>query len=85
MNSPIQGTAADIMKIAMNDVDRKLDEGGYDARVVLQVHDELLVEVADAQADEVMKLVEETMENAAKLRVRLEADAHTGKSWLEAK
>ena len=85
MNSPIQGTAADIMKIAMNEVDRRLAQGGYDARIVLQVHDELLVEVADAQAEAVRELVAETMKHAATLKVALETDAHIGKSWLEAK
>jgi DNA polymerase I len=66
-------------------VERKLAEGGYDARIVLQVHDELLIEVNDAQAQEVKTLVQETMRDAADLRVTLETDAHIGKSWLEAK
>ena len=85
MNSPIQGTAADIMKIAMNEVDKRLALEGYDARIVLQVHDELLIEVADEQAEKVKQLVADAMRHAASLRVTLETDAHIGKSWLEAK
>ena len=85
MNSPIQGTAADIMKIAMINVNRELKKHGLDARIVLQVHDELLVEVRENQAEETARLVTETMKNAADLKVTLEVDAHIGKSWLEAK
>lgn len=85
MNSPIQGTAADIMKIAMINVNKALKEGGYDARIVLQVHDELLVEVKVEQAEKVKTLVAETMKNAAQLKVVLEVDAHIGPNWLEAK
>lgn len=85
MNSPIQGSAADIMKIAMLNVKKALIEGGYDARIVLQIHDELLIEVKDDQAEEVKKLVENVMKNAVSLKVNLEVDAHIGKSWLQAK
>lgn len=85
MNSPIQGTAADIMKLAMVEVDRKLVEYGYDARIVLQVHDELLVEVKEEDAEAVRELMISTMKNVANLSVSLEVDAHIGKTWLSAK
>ncbi|MDR1765078.1 MAG: DNA polymerase I [Lachnospiraceae bacterium] len=85
MNSPIQGTAADIMKIAMIAVDRALRDGGYRSRIVLQVHDELLVEAPEEEAELVKRLLEENMRHAATLRVVLEVEAHTGKSWFAAK
>ena len=85
MNSPIQGTAADIMKIAMIAVDEALKKSGLDARIVLQVHDELLVEVKEDDAQVVQSMVEECMKNAAKLAVTLEVSVHIGKTWLEAK
>ena len=84
MNSPIQGTAADIMKIAMVAVHRKLMESGLDARIVLQIHDELLVEAREDCAEQVRQLLQDTMKQAADLAVPLEVDAHIGKSWLEA-
>lgn len=84
MNAPIQGTAADIMKIAMVQVHRALKEEGLDARIVLQIHDELLVEVSEKDADRTMELLKETMKKAADLKVNLEVDAHKGHSWLEA-
>ena len=84
MNAPIQGTAADIMKIAMVQVHRALKEEGLDARIVLQIHDELLVEVSEKDADRAMELLKETMKKAADLKVNLEVDAHKGHSWLEA-
>lgn len=85
MNSPIQGSAADIMKLAMIKVDKALESSGYDAKIVLQVHDELLIEVADKDKEAVKTLVEDNMKNAAKLKVELEVDAHIGKTWLQAK
>ncbi len=85
MNSPIQGSAADIMKISMLKVDEALKESGYDANIVLQIHDELLIEVREDQAEKVSKLVEKTMKEAVSLKVPLEVDAHIGKTWLEAK
>lgn len=84
MNAPIQGTAADIMKIAMVKVRRALESENLDARIVLQIHDELLVEADETVAPRVLELLKETMRNAAELRVSLEVDAHIGKSWLEA-
>ena len=85
MNSPIQGSAADIMKIAMIKVDEALNKSGYDANIVLQIHDELLVEVREDEADKVKELVEKSMREAVSLKVPLEVDAHIGKTWLEAK
>ena len=85
MNSPIQGSAADIMKIAMIKVDEALNKSGYDAEIVLQIHDELLVEVREDEADKVKELVEKSMREAVSLKVPLEVDAHIGKTWLEAK
>ncbi|WP_276981272.1 DNA polymerase I [Johnsonella ignava] len=85
MNSPIQGTAADIMKKAMIDVDRMIKKSGYDARIVLQVHDELLLEVNKENAEAVRRMVEETMKSAAQLKVALEVEAKIGNTWLEAK
>ena len=85
MNSPIQGTAADIMKIAMIGVNDRLKFGNMKSRLVLQVHDELLVEAWESEAEEVKKILKEEMEQAASLAVPLEIDMHTGKSWYEAK
>ncbi len=84
MNSPIQGSAADIMKKAMNEVSRTLKEEGFRARIVLQVHDELLLETPEGEADQVEKLLILSMQNAAKLRVPLIADAKRGRNWEEA-
>lgn len=84
MNSPIQGSAADIMKKAMNEVSRALKEEGFRARIVLQVHDELLLETPEEEADQVEKLLILSMQNAAKLRVPLIADAKRGRNWEEA-
>ena len=83
MNMPIQGSAADIIKIAMIMVNNKLK--GMEAKLILQVHDELIVEAPVSEADEVKKIVMDCMENAVKLNVFLKVDAHIGKSWLEAK
>ena len=85
MNSPIQGTAADIMKLAMIAVDQELKERKLDARIVLQVHDELLVEVRKEEAETVAALLAEKMKQAADLKVSLEVEAHTGSTWLDAK
>ena len=85
MNSPIQGTAADIMKIAMIAVDRELRKRKMKSRLVLQVHDELLVEAWKEELDEVQKILKNCMEQAASLDVPLEVDMHTGKNWYEAK
>ncbi len=85
MNSPIQGTAADIMKIAMILVDRELADRGLKSRIVLQVHDELLVETYEPELSEVTEILETKMKAAADLKVALEVEAHHGTSWFDAK
>ena len=85
MNSPIQGTAADIIKIAMIAVDKELTKRKMKSRLVLQVHDELLVEAWKEELEEVQAILKECMENAATLDVPLDIDMHTGQSWYEAK
>ena len=84
MNSPIQGTAADVIKIAMINVERALNEAGLKARIVLQVHDELLVEAPIDEADVVKNILYEQMKNAVSLLVPLEVEVNTGKDWFEA-
>ena len=84
MNSPIQGTAADIMKIAMIRVHDKLEASGLDAKLILQVHDELILEASATDAEAAIKLLCEEMENAVKLSVPLDVEAHIGKNWFEA-
>lgn len=85
MNAPIQGTAADIMKIAMIGVNKRLKEQKLKSRLVLQVHDELLIEAHHAEIDIVKEILREEMEQAASLDVPLEIDMHTGNNWYEAK
>ena len=85
LNMPIQGTAADIMKLAMVAVAGRLRAEQPDAHLVLQVHDELIVECPAAEAEAVARLLEEEMENVVHLSVPLTAQAHWGKNWLEAK
>ena len=85
MNAPIQGTAADIMKIAMLRVDARLKEEGLRSRILLQVHDELIIEAPREEAQAVTELLRTQMEQAADLKVKLEADVHQGNSWYEAK
>lgn len=84
MNSPIQGTAADIMKIAMIAVDQELRNRKMGSRIVLQVHDELLVEAKKDEVETVIAILEEKMKGAASLRVSLEVEAKVGDSWLAA-
>ena len=84
MNSPIQGTAADIIKIAMNRVRKRLKEEGLVSRLILQVHDELLIETAESEIDQVKAILEQEMRHAADLSVDLEVDMNTGKNWYEA-
>ncbi len=83
MNTPIQGTAADIIKIAMVKVYKKLQESGLDAKLILQVHDELIVEAKESDAEKVAALLKEEMENAVKLSIPLTADVNTGKTWYD--
>ena len=84
-NAPIQGTAADIIKIAMIKVSDRLQKEFENAKLILQVHDELIVECKEEDAEKVCSILEEEMESAAKLKVRLSVDAHFGRTWLEAK
>ncbi len=84
MNSPIQGTAADIMKKAMNEVNEALRKEGFRSRIVLQVHDELLIEAPLEEADAVEKLLVEKMQNTVELKVQLLASAVRGNNWEEA-
>lgn len=84
-NTPIQGTAADIIKIAMIHVSRRLARELPEAKLILQVHDELIVEAPEEQAAAAGALLREEMERAANLRVKLEADVHTGRTWFDAK
>ncbi len=81
MNSPIQGSAADIMKKAMNEVNRALRAGGYASRIVLQVHDELLIEAPVAEQEAVKALLVDKMQHAVDLAVELVADANVGENW----
>ena len=85
MNSPIQGTAADIIKLAMIRVHSRLRESRIDARLILQVHDELLIEAHRSCADEALKILKEEMENAVAYSVPLNVDIHMGSTWFEAK
>ena len=85
LNMPIQGTAADIMKLAMVAVEKRLKRELPEAKLVLQVHDELIVECPEPQAEAAAKLLEEEMEQVAHLSVPLTAEAHWGRNWLEAK
>ena len=85
MNSPIQGSAADIIKLAMLAVERELQKGGYKSRMVLQVHDELVLEVVNSEIEAVTALVRREMEGAAQMRVPLKVDIKLGKNWAEAK
>ena len=85
MNSPIQGTAADIIKIAMNRVHSRLVRENLSSRLVLQVHDELLIEAKKEELEQVSRILEEEMRGAAELSVPLEIDMSTGASWYDAK
>ena len=84
MNTPVQGTAADIIKLAMVKVCRRLEEGGFRAKLILQVHDELVVECPYQEADAVSDLLEDVMENVVALRVPLKAEVSRGKDWDQA-
>ena len=84
MNAPIQGTAADIIKLAMIRVYDALKKGGYKSKLLLQIHDELLVETYPDEIEDVKKIIEDGMKNAVKLSVPLEIDMKQGNNWLEA-
>ena len=85
MNTPVQGTAADIIKLAMVRTDKALREAGMQSRLILQVHDELLLECPPEEADRAAEILREAMEDAAQLKVPLVAEVHRGKNWAEAK
>ena len=85
MNAPIQGTAADIMKIAMLNVEKALEKANLDAKMLLQVHDEILVEAPEATEKQVVEIIKREMEGAANLLVPLEVDVHSGYNWYDAK
>ncbi len=85
MNAPIQGTAADIIKIAMVKVQKALSEKCPEAKLILQVHDELICEVPEKDAEKAAQILKEEMENAVKLSVPLKADVKVGKSWFDTK
>ncbi len=83
-NMPIQGTAADIIKIAMVKVDKRLTDENMKARLILQVHDELIVEAPESEAKRALEIVTEEMESACKMKVLLRADGAIGRTWFEA-
>ena len=85
MNTPIQGTAADIIKIAMNSVSEELRKRGLRSKLILQIHDELIVEGPDSETDQVREILDTCMRGAADLAVDLVCDIHTGKTWYELK
>lgn len=85
MNAPIQGSAADIIKIAMVNVHKKLEESSLKSKLILQVHDELIVETYDDEIEKVTKIVKEEMENAVQMDVHLDVDLNVGNSWYDVK
>ena len=85
MNTPIQGTAADIIKLAMISAYRRLRDSGLKSRILLQVHDELVLESCHDELAQVSDILRQSMEQAAELSVPLIIDIHAGKNWAEAK
>ena len=85
MNTPIQGTAADIIKFAMNSVSAELDRRGLKSKLILQIHDELIVEGPESEEAEVRDVLEKCMTGAADLAVELTCDIHSGKTWYDLK
>lgn len=85
MNTPIQGSAADIIKKAMIDTEKALTDAELTARLILQIHDELIIESPENEADKAAEILIQSMENAYKMKVPLSVDAHIGKSWFDAK
>ena len=85
MNMPLQGSSSDIIKVAMINVSKKLKEGGYKAKLVLQVHDELLIDCPKNEAKEVSEILQTEMQNAVSLAVPLVAEIGMGENWYETK
>ena len=85
MNTPIQGTAADIMKIAMINVYNELKANNLKSKIVLQIHDELIIETLNEEKEEVKEILKNQMEKAAKLLVPLNVEVEEGKNWYQAK
>ncbi|MEK6707149.1 MAG: DNA polymerase I [Bdellovibrionota bacterium] len=83
MNAPIQGTAADLMKLAMIEIDRKLESGGFKAKLIVQVHDEVVLDCPREESEDVLKLITSVMENVMPLSVPLKVNAATGDNWME--
>ena len=85
MNAPIQGSAADLIKIAMIEVNKTLKEKGFEAKIINQIHDEIILKVNDKEKDEVLELVKNVMENCVTLNVKLKVDGGYAKTWYNAK
>ncbi len=85
MNAPVQGSAADLIKMAMIAVKRRMEEAGVKSRLLLQIHDELILDVPDDEVEQMKKLVQDAMDHAMDLKVPLKAGIHTGRTWDEAK
>ena len=85
MNMPLQGSSADIIKLAMINVYKKLKEGGFRAKLIMQVHDELIIDCPKNEAEQVSKILKEEMEGAVRLSIPLSVDVGVGENWLEAK
>jgi len=85
MNTPIQGTAADIIKLAMNKIYKELKNKKLKSKLVMQVHDELIIETVPEEVEEVSLVMKKAMENVVKLSVPLDIDLNVGKTWYDAK
>ena len=84
INAPIQGSAADIMKLAMIEIARRFTEAGIRSKMIMQVHDEVVIDTLRSELDDVKRIVKEAMESVAELRVPLIAEVNSGECWLEA-
>ena len=84
INAPVQGSAADIIKIAMINIEKKLRNDGYNSKMLLQVHDELVFDVFKPELNDIIKLVKNQMEKAYEIKVPLTVDVNYGLNWLEA-
>ena len=85
MNMPLQGTASDIIKMAMINVQNKIKQNGLKSKLILQIHDELIVDTTSDEVDIINNILKQEMENVVKLSVPLTVDVNAGKSWFEAK